>query len=92
MKRTLTTDLTWYPLEPHSGQKRFARCMIQNASAETITISQRGGTVPSADPGDSADNIGFPLASGERLIIPTQEKLWAACPVAAQVITYEYFA
>ncbi len=92
MKTTLTTDLTWYPLEPHVGQNRFSRCLIRNGSAETITISQRGGSSPGPDPGVAADNMGFPLAPGTEVIVPTQEKLWAACAVAAQVLTYEYLA
>jgi len=66
--------------------------MIRNTSAETITVSQRGGTIPSADPGVSADSMGFPIQSGDVVIVPTQEKLWAACAVAAQVLIYEYFA
>lgn len=94
MKTTLTASLTWYPLETHVGQKHFKRCMIHNQSGNTITITQRGGTGGTpAVPNVAGDNMGFPIAAGDKVIIPTQEKLYAACPgAAAQVLHYEYFA
>lgn len=90
MKATLTASLNWYPLSPHVGQKGFRRCMIRNGSANTITISQRGGSSPPAVPNQTQDNMGFPILSGTQLIVSTQEMLWAATVNAGDEVHYEY--
>jgi len=91
MKITLASGTTWYALAPHTGQAKWKRCAISNKSADTITVSQRGGSTPTPSAGVSADNMGFPIEAGQTLILPTQEVLWAACVTPSQSIYYEYF-